>query len=395
MATMPAVPQAPETAPLGTPPVAAPATSGLPATRPVATGARTGRVRRFLQGARARALEPAEDYGWFGPDSVAWRVWSYPTGLTVGFSRAVVVEELDPFLIAPVKVSSKIYQQPKVRYDRTVRYFATCLFGDTRSIAKASGILTKVHARVAAPDPVSGLLSDPNNPEQQLYIHMTAWHSILYTYEVFGPGRLSAADEEQFWAECRIAAHAQTIDPESIPTTRAGVREYFDRMRPRLAASEATQEAMAHLMDVGPFAPELPRALQPLVKVVGWFFRAAVLSTMPQYQRRLANLGQPRWVDVAIKPVMRVSFRLVDRSVRAKLMLLAILSPSTVTVAGQVLAGVPARNAEVLSPEETYRRHDAPTPKELYAELGHDQSTVVFTPSAPVPLEVAERAAVH
>lgn len=395
MATTPTAPKTAEVAPRSAPPVAAPAASGLAPSRPVATRGRTGRIRRVLQGARARSLEPAEDYGWFGPDSVAWRVWSYPTGLTVGFSRAVVVEELDPFLIAPVKVSSKIYQQPKVRYDRTVRYFATCLFGDSRSFAKASGILTKVHARVAAPDPVSGLLSDPNNPEQQLYIHMTAWHSILYTYEVFGPGRLSTVDEERFWAECRVAAHAQTIDPESIPTTRAEVREYFDRMRPRLAASEATQEAMAHLMDVGPFAPDLPRAFRPLVKVIGWFFRAAVLSTMPHYQRRLANLHQPRWVDVAVRPVMRASFRLVDRSVRAKLALLAVLSPSTLTVAGQVLANVPPRNAEVLSPEETYRRYDAPTPKELYAELGHDQSTVVFTPSAPVPLEVAERAAVQ
>lgn len=391
MATIPAVPETPEAPLHGAPPAtgpAVPASAGADAPSAV-------RRRRRLPGRPGRDLQPAEDYGWFGPGSVAWRVWSYPTGLTVGFSRAVVVEELDPFLIAPVKVSSKIYQQPMVRYDRTVRYFATCLFGDSRSIAKASGVLTKVHARVAAPDPVSGLLSDPNNPEQQLYIHMTAWHSILYTYEVFGPGRLSAADEERYWAECRVAAHAQTIDPASIPTTRAGVREYFDRMRPRLAASEATQEAMAHLMDVGPFAPDLPRPLRPLVKVIGWFFRAAVLSTMPHYQRRLANLHQPRWVDVAIKPVMRASFRLVDRSVRAKLALLAVLSPSTVTVAGQVLAGIPARTPEVLTPEETYRRHDAPTPKELYAQLGHDQSKVVFTPSAPVPAEVAGRAAVR
>ncbi|WP_051472187.1 oxygenase MpaB family protein [Patulibacter minatonensis] len=389
MAT-PTVPETPEAAPLGDPPATARATA-----RPAATGpATTGDAKARRRAPRARDLTPMEDYGWFGPDSVAWRVWVYPTGMTVGFSRAVVVEELDPFLIAPVKVSSKIYQQPKVRYDRTLRYFATCLFGDSASIAKASGILTRVHARVAAPDPVSGLLSDPNNPEQQLYIHMTAWHSILYTYEVFGPGRLSAADEAQYWAECRVAAHAQTIDPETVPITRAGVREYFDRMRPRLAASEATQEAMAHLMDLGPFAPDVPRVFQPVFTVAGWMFRAAVLSTMPRYQRRLANLSQPRWVDVAIRPIMKATFALVDKSVRAKLILLSALSPNTVPVAGQVLAGIPARSSEVLSPEETYRRHEAPTPRELYAELGHDQSQVVFTPSAPVPAEVAERAAV-
>ena len=43
---------------------------------------------------------PHEDYGFFGPDSVTWKVWSYPTSLTIGFQRAVVVEELDPALVA-------------------------------------------------------------------------------------------------------------------------------------------------------------------------------------------------------------------------------------------------------------------------------------------------------
>ena len=390
MATIPVVPEAPESAPVGS---RASASTAAPGTTEKA-GPRA-RGRRRLGGPRVKDLDPMQDNGWFGPDSVSWRVWAYPTGMTVGFSRAVVVEELDPFLIAPVKVSSKIYQQPKVRYDRTLRYFATVMFGDSRSIAKASGILTRVHARVAAPDPVSGLLSDPNNPEQQLYIHMTAWHSILYTYEVFGPGRLSAADEAQYWQECRTAAFAQTIDPDSVPTSRAEVRDYFDRMRPRLAASEATQEAMAHLMDLGPFVPDAPRVAQPLVRLFGLFFRAAVLSTMPRYQRRLANLRQPRWVDVAIRPVMRATFALVDRSVKAKLVLLGTLSPNTVPVAGQVIAGLPARTDEVLRPEETYRRHEAPTPRELYAELGHDQSRVVFTPSAPVPADVAAQAAVY
>src|SRR5438105_15676315 len=42
------------------------------------------------------AISPHADYGFFGPGSVTWKVWSYPTSLTVGFQRAVVVEELRP-----------------------------------------------------------------------------------------------------------------------------------------------------------------------------------------------------------------------------------------------------------------------------------------------------------
>ena len=161
-----------------------------------------------------KQLEPMEDYGWFGPDSVTWRLWSYPTSPTVGFSRSVVVEELDPFLVAPVTDSSKIYSQPRIRYDRTLNYFATVMFADSRKVVKASEVLMKVHAKAGSVEPVSGLWSDPNNPDQQLWIHLTAWHSILYAYETYGPGKLSDEDELRYWQECAVAAQAQTIDPD-------------------------------------------------------------------------------------------------------------------------------------------------------------------------------------
>src|SRR5688572_27637289 len=77
---------------------------------------------------RKHGVEPHDDFGFFGPDSVAWRVWGYPTSLTVGFQRAVVVEELDPFLLASVQATNKVRTQARIRYDRTIRYFATVAF---------------------------------------------------------------------------------------------------------------------------------------------------------------------------------------------------------------------------------------------------------------------------
>jgi uncharacterized protein (DUF2236 family) len=348
----------------------------------------------LVRRAHPRHVKPMDDYGWFGPESVTWRVWSYPTALTVGFSRAVVVEELDPFLIAPVKNSSKIYSQTRTRYDRTLRYFATYLFADSRKIAKASEVLMKVHSRAASPDPVSGLISDPNNPDEQLWIHMTAWHSILYTYEVYGPGRLSEEDEREYWAQCAIAAEAQTIDPDTVPRSRDEVREYFRLMRPRLAASEATQEAMNHLMEVDGIYPPVPLVLKPGLWLFARVFRIAVIATLPGYQRDLANLNQPRILDTLIRPVMRTMLRLAEASPRIKVAMLGILSPSTVPIAAPMLLGVKPLSDEILTPAESFRRHGVPTPAELYAQLGHDQTVVAYTPSAPVPVEVAEAYAV-
>lgn len=179
-----------------------------------------------------------EDYGFFGPDSVAWKVWGHPTSLTVGFQRAVVVEELDPALVASVNATQAIIQRPRTRYDRTIRYFAMVAFADSRSATEAADVLVKVHSKGIGIEPLSGQPYDANDPQAQLWIHLTGWHSVLYAYEKYGPGKLTEDEERQFWQECAVAAELQTCSPDDVPRTRAGVREYFESMRPRLAGSE-------------------------------------------------------------------------------------------------------------------------------------------------------------
>ncbi|MGH3968548.1 MAG: oxygenase MpaB family protein, partial [Mycobacterium sp.] len=179
------------------------------------------------------AAEPAEDYGFFGPDSVTWKVWSYPTSLSIGFQRSVVVEELDPALVASVDQTHQIYDRPRTRYDRTLRYFAMVAFGDSRSTTQAADVLVKVHSKAIGTDPVTGNAYDANDPASQLWIHLTAWHSILVAYEKYGPGPLPAAQEAQYWAECARAAELQTFDPADVPCTREGIRQYFEEMRPQ------------------------------------------------------------------------------------------------------------------------------------------------------------------
>ncbi|CAM5726592.1 oxygenase MpaB family protein [Mycolicibacterium aubagnense] len=96
-------------------------------------------------------LTPAVDYGFFGPDSVTWRVWSYPTSLLLGFARAVTIEHLDPFLAAAVDASGQVYARTRLRYDRTMQYFALVAFGDAESVLDASEIWSRFTARPSAP----------------------------------------------------------------------------------------------------------------------------------------------------------------------------------------------------------------------------------------------------
>ena len=319
-----------------------------------------------------------DDYGFFGPGSVAWRVWGYPTSLTVGFQRAVVVEELDPFLLASVQSTNKVRTQARTRYDRTIRYFATVAFADSRKAVKAAEVLMKVHARNVGHEPVSGLQYDANDPDSQLWILLTGWHSVLYAYEKYGPGKLSPEDERRYWEDCATAAALQTCDPDKVPRTREGVREYFESVRPRLAASEATQAMMAHLLNAQVALPPQPLLLRPGASVVSRFLRAATIATMPRWQRRLAGLRQPRLVDGAIVPVMRIAFRVGAASTGLQLRILKLISPGTVPIAGPMLRGIKPAREETVSPAEAFARHGVPTPAQLRAGF-----------EAPAPAAVA------
>lgn len=339
---------------------------------------------------RGAVRKAPEDYGFFGPDSVTWRVWSYPTSLTIGFQRAVVIEELDPFLIAPVYITQKIVNNARIRYDNTLRYFATVAFGDSRSVVKAADALVRIHARAVGVEPVSGLHFDANNPDSQLWIHLTAWHSILYAYEVYGPGRLSDADEKRYWEECAVAAQFQTCDPEKVPRTREGVRQYFARMRPRLAASEAAQGIMDHLLNAEVMFPPVPVLLRPGAWFVNRILRAMTLATMPEWQRRLAGLRQGRLDAWLTRRLGRAFFRTfaVLASKRLQLALLERISPATGPVVRHVLLDEPAQTTDVLTPEQAFVRHRTPSPVEQYRKLRmppEQAAQIVYTPSSPVP----------
>ncbi len=322
-----------------------------------------------------------EDYGFFGPHSVTWRVWRYPTSLTVGFQRAVTIEQLDPFLLAAVRATNKVYSQPRIRYNRTLRYFATVAFGDTRSAVHASRMLVKVHAKAGVGiEPISGRRYDANDPKLQLWIHMTAWHSILYAYETYGPGRLSEIDEDRYWHECATAAALQTIDPDMVPRSRAEVRRYFEHERLRLAASESTQVMMHRILgalyDV--IAESRPRSWVPLAWTAAATVRMATIATMPRWQRELAGVRQSRITDVAIRPVLRFVFGLVAASRASEMRWLRILSPVILPVMEPVIRGIAPARPVTLTPAQAFRRYGLSTPREIHTGLAENTGAVLF-----------------
>ncbi|MGW4351493.1 oxygenase MpaB family protein [Nocardia sp. NPDC004582] len=319
--------------------------------------------------ARSQAPQPHRDEGFFGPGSAAWRVWSYPTSILLGFARAVVIEELDPFLVASVEASGQVRQRTPLRYDRTMQYFATVLFSDAKSVLDAADVLMKIHARSVGVEPITGKRFDANDPDSQLWIHLTAWHSILYTYEVFGPGKLAPEVEDEYWRQCAVAAEFQTIDPDQVPRSRAGVQEYFEAYRPHLVGSVVAQDMMDYLLDLS--AQVLPQSLPAAVRrPLNAVTRRAVIATMPAWMRRLSGTPQRRSTDVVATAVVRPLLWMLARSPALELRVVEKISPRTAPILAPVLLGVPAENPVTYTPAQARAEFDMPdTPRRQYAEL--------------------------
>ncbi|MCZ4500846.1 MAG: hypothetical protein JWQ74_3401 [Marmoricola sp.] len=323
-------------------------------------------------------ITPHEDYGFFGPDSVTWKVWSYPTSLTVGFQRAVVIEELDPALVAAVDKTQGIYARPRTRYDRTLRYFAMVAFADTRSTAQAADVLVKVHSKAVGTDLVTGNRYDANDPASQLWIQLTGWHSILKAYEMYGPGKLTALEERQYWAECAVAAELQTCSPDDIPRDRDELRAYYETMKPQLLGSGIAQKAMHHLLDASVMLPELPKVFAPVNWVVGRALRAATIATMPHWMREMGGIKQSRVVDLAVVPVMKVAFLVANANKRAKLELLGFLSPMTKPVVAPIFYGVSPTHPVTRTPAEARALYGYDRPADAHLALRARQAERVF-----------------
>ncbi|MGH3714139.1 MAG: oxygenase MpaB family protein [Micromonosporaceae bacterium] len=295
------------------------------------------------------ATRPREDHGFFGPDSPTWRVWTNVTAL-VGFQRAVVLEHFDPFLTAAVADAQGIYSDPLGRLDGTLGYFTIVAIGDGRAAIEASELLKKVHARATGIEPITGKRYSANNPESQLWIHLTGWHSVLKCYELYGPGRLTPEQERRYWADCAIAAELQTCQPSDVPRSREGVRDYFEAVRPRLCSSERAHRAMHYLL-------RPPRAKVGLQTWLGGKLLArATIASLPAWMRELGGFDQYRVVDLGA----RVSGRVVAAALtpmRLRLMAAGRVAPSVQSMWRWALTGAPPQRDAIVTPAEARERH--------------------------------------
>jgi uncharacterized protein (DUF2236 family) len=165
------------------------------------------------------------DLGYFGPDSVSWRVHREVTVL-FGGARAVLMQAAHPLVIAGARETGFYERNPWRRLQRTLMLTYTITFGSRAQADAAAERINDVHARVKGIDPVTGLLYDGLDPDLLLYVHACLVESALL-FEALTVGGLDDRGRQRFHQEQMLAAEMVRIPRERIPPTVAELRAYL------------------------------------------------------------------------------------------------------------------------------------------------------------------------
>ena len=169
-----------------------------------------------------------EDLGYFGPDSVSWRVHREVTVL-FGGARAVLMQAAHPLVIAGARDTGFYERNPWRRLQRTLILTYTITFGTKTEAHAAADKINEVHARIKGVDEVTGLPYDALDPELLLWVHACLVDSALL-FEELTIGRLDDAGRQRFHEEQMLVAEMVKVPREIIPPTVPALREYMTRV---------------------------------------------------------------------------------------------------------------------------------------------------------------------
>jgi len=233
------------------------------------------------------------DLGLFGPGSVTWRVHQEPILFLAGL-RALYLQALHPRAIAGVVQNSDYKTDPWGRFQRTVKYVATVVYGTTEQARAAGRRVRAVHSTLAAADPQTGERFRIDAPELLLWVHISEVESFVDTAKRAG-APLSPEDVDGYYLEQRRAAELVGLDPQQVPGSAAEVAEYYRSIRPKLRMTRDSAETLAFLT-----VPPLPWKLGfTPVRLAYGGLAATAFGLLPQWARRLYGLPGLPTTDVS------------------------------------------------------------------------------------------------
>ena len=227
--------------------------------------------------------ENPADEGFFGPDSITWRVSTDPASPIAGL-RALMIQALHPLAMAGVDQHSDWRQDPVGRLAATSTYVTTISFGERAAAERSAARVRRIHEHVRGADSVTGRDYAASDPVLLLWVHAALVDSGIAAARMFGTP-LSAGDADRYVAEMVVAAELVGVPAAMVPSSHDELQRYIASVRPELRCTPAAGESMAYLLD--------PPGLDEDVAEIWQDVRDGAVAALPDWARDMYGYDAP------------------------------------------------------------------------------------------------------
>lgn len=246
---------------------------------------------------------PRADWGFFGPDSMPWRLLADDPVVFVGATYATFIFELyPPCAVLTDKVGS-LYRDPVGRARATADYVYAVVFGDSPTAYRVAEPVRRVHNLIEGTWPATGRTYRPADPENLVWLHMTWGEGLLRAHQAYGPKALGRDEIDRFWREFVPFAMLQGAPRELIPASAEQAEAYMQDMTAKFALTSAGRRAVRQVL-----APQIP-ATGVARTPAAWLARAfgeSAVALLDDDVRRLVPVSTPQRAAPAARAASRV-----------------------------------------------------------------------------------------
>jgi len=244
-------------------------------------------VALFNDRSRGEKPVPRRSDGLFGPASVAWHVHGDVASMMVGGIAGLLLQMLNPAVLAGVWDHSNFRSDMHGRLRRTARFIATTTYASTEDAQAAIARVRAIHDRV------TGILPDGTpyaaaDPALLAWVHVTETTCFLDAWIRYADPDMPQARQDQYFRE--MAKIGQGLGAAPIPHSRAEATALIEATRPTLRCDARTREVAGLVLT--------RRARNPLAEPIQRLTMQAAIDLLPVWARRLhglpdAGLGRP------------------------------------------------------------------------------------------------------
>ena len=233
------------------------------------------------------------DPGYFGPDSMMWKVNKEITVL-FGGARALLMHAAHPLIAAGARQTSFYQRDPWKRLIRTLSLQNAVTFGTVNEANESATRINKLHEVIKGKDQITGGYYDALNNEQLLWVHACLQLSSIYFYEKTVK-KLTDEEKNKYHIENMLSAKLVLIDTDNMPKTHEDLKNWVinkSKENKYLLLTDVAKDVQG-IIAGGP----VPKHIKPI-----WpFISFTAFNTLPQEFKDVYGIKTTKINDVILK----------------------------------------------------------------------------------------------